>query len=82
MSAIDADELLEGLRAAGHRVFELGRFTDTDGAAAFLTVSPRTLRAWRAAGTGPPDHHPGRIVLYPLGELIEYVESTRVAAEQ
>ena len=41
----------------------------TDQAAAYLQVSPGTLRNWRVDGQGPRAHTVGRIVRYNVGDL-------------
>lgn len=47
---------------------ELG-LLDTDRAAELLTVKPKTLRNWRAAGTGPTFIKVGKAVRYRIGDL-------------
>jgi len=44
-----------------------------DQAAAFLHKSPRVLRFWRTAGTGPAYVKLGKTVLYNRSDLIAYV---------
>ena len=42
---------------------------NTDAAAAYLSVSPGTLRNWRTAGSGPRYRTVGRIVRYHRDDL-------------
>jgi hypothetical protein len=49
-------------------------------AAAFLTVSPRTLQRWRAVGFGPPFlRYSARAIRYRLVDLRAWQEATAVA---
>src|ERR1700739_4892559 len=49
----------------------------TEKAAARLHVSPRTLEKWRVTGFGPPYYKVGRLVLYSLHELDEWIDRGR-----
>jgi hypothetical protein len=40
-------------------------YLDTDQLAAYLHVSPQTLRQWRWLGQGPAGFRVGRRILYP-----------------
>jgi hypothetical protein len=46
-------------------------------AARFLSVSQRTLQAWRVAGLGPPFIKMGRAIRYCRRDLIAWTESKR-----
>ena len=46
---------------------------DTEQAAAWLHVSPHTLRNYRALGTGPTYSKAGARVLYSYDALMDYV---------
>ena len=46
-------------------------------AARLLSMSHRTLQAWRSAGLGPPYIKLGRSIRYPKGELLAWIESHR-----
>lgn len=45
------------------------RFMDTDGAAAYLGLSPRTLEKYRVYGGGPVYRKLGRRAVYTLEDL-------------
>ena len=52
------------------------RFLSTDGAAEFLSVSPRTLATWRYRGGGPKFARlSSRCVRYRLSDLVEFAEA-------
>lgn len=44
-------------------------------AARLLSVSMRTLQAWRSRRCGPPFVRLGRAVRYPRAQLIEWIQS-------
>jgi hypothetical protein len=46
-------------------------------AARFLSVSQRTLQAWRVSAVGPPYIKMGRAIRYCLRDLIAWTESKR-----
>ncbi len=48
-------------------------------AAELLGVSPTTLHRWEQAGRGPERIVMGRTVRYAEADLVEFVESCRVA---
>lgn len=48
-------------------------YLDTEQAAVWLHISPRTLRNMRAAGTGPTYSKGGGRVLYLYQDLMDYV---------
>jgi predicted site-specific integrase-resolvase len=48
-------------------------------AAAYLGISPHTLRKWRSQGTGPAYVAVGRLKKYRLPDLEAYVEKSAVA---
>ena len=48
---------------------------DTDEAAAYLHLSPRTLERYRVTGEGPRFLKLGRRVLYRRGDLDTWIES-------
>lgn len=50
---------------------------DTNEAAAYLHISPRTLEGWRVRGGGPVFVKLGRRVLYDEYDLEEFVDSAR-----
>jgi helix-turn-helix protein len=51
--------------------------TSEKDAARFLSVSQRTLQAWRALGSGPPYIKMGRAIRYCMADLIAWTESKR-----
>ena len=53
--------------------------TELDAAEA-LTISVRTLQAWRRYGTGPDYHRIGRSVRYRPADLAAFVEAGRQRA--
>lgn len=73
---IDAEQLSERLRKAGHPVNEITGATDESGAAATLGCSERTLANWRDEGTGPECWRSPRW-WYSLAGLIEFLESRK-----
>jgi hypothetical protein len=46
-------------------------------AARFLSISKRTLQAWRVAGTGPLFIRMGRAIRYCQTDLVEWMNSKR-----
>lgn len=48
-------------------------------AARFLSVSHRTLQAWRASRAGPPFIQMGRAIRYCRDDLIGWMKSRRTA---
>jgi hypothetical protein len=79
--ALDAAELARRLRAAGFRVFA-DSWTDAAGAAHVLTISTRTLRTWAREARGPRPLKPGKITIYDIAELLEYVRCSSVAGDE
>jgi len=70
---ITAERLLERLGAK--RLFSSADiFTDEEGAAYLVHAAPRTLRAWRAAGTGPRATFTSRW-LYDLEDLAAWLSA-------
>ena len=67
------ERLVQQLQHAGHPTYG-GLYTDERGAAWLLACSDRTLRNWRARGTGPTAYMTVRW-LYPLDELTDWMES-------
>jgi predicted DNA-binding transcriptional regulator AlpA len=58
-------------------------FLDEREAAAFLSLSPRTLQARRAAGTGPTHTRIShRCIRYRVADLIEWMQSLQRVAEK
>ena len=51
------------------------RFLDTDAAADYLGLSPRTLQKHRVYGGGPPFRKFGRRVLYALDDLDSWADA-------
>ena len=51
------------------------RFLDTDAAADYLGLSPRTLQKHRVYGGGPPFRKFGRRVLYALDDLDRWADA-------
>jgi DNA-binding transcriptional MerR regulator len=45
-----------------------------DEAARLLRVAPRSLRRWRAIGTGPPYTRAGRRVLYRRAAVLKWLQ--------
>jgi len=50
---------------------------DENEMAAWLKVSPLTLRSWRARKKGPPYRKAGRRVIYDLGEAEAWLVANR-----
>lgn len=48
-------------------------------AADFLSVSPRTLQAWRVRGGGPAFIRARRSVRYRFGDIVEWINQRRVS---
>ena len=46
----------------------------------FLSLSTRTLQAWRVRGAGPPFVRAGRAVRYRLGDIRDWIELNRTNA--
>jgi predicted DNA-binding transcriptional regulator AlpA len=89
MAALAEEELIE--RIAGRVVARLGtvpkpqargeqRYVRDVEAAAFLGVSVKTLRSWRSTGSpsGPPVTRMGRMVMYSMKGLEQYMEQRTV----
>ncbi|MGH0035322.1 MAG: helix-turn-helix transcriptional regulator [Myxococcota bacterium] len=56
---------------------------DSDEAAAYVGVSPRTLERWRAAGAGPPYYRLGpRTVYYRAADLRRWLASRRISPNE
>lgn len=51
-------------------------------AARLLSVSQRTLQAWRVSGEGPPYIKMGRAIRYSRADLIAWIESKRCLIRQ
>lgn len=49
----------------------------TKGAADFIQHSPYTLEKWRSSGTGPRYHKAGKVVLYHIDDLREWMNARR-----
>ena len=47
-------------------------------AATFLTLSPRTLQAWRITDAGPPFVRAGRAIRYRRRDVVAWVEAHTV----
>ena len=60
---------------AGHI---LAGYVTADDLAAALLVTPKTLRNWHTARSGPPFVRIGRRVLYPVAGVQEWIASTLV----
>lgn len=56
---------------------DLPELWGTSQVAAYLGVAPETVRAWRAAGEGPPPTRVGRQWRYELPALKAWLESGR-----
>ena len=54
---------------------DLDKLIDEDGAAELLSVSPRTLQAWRASGKGPEFVRIGRQIRYTLRAIIDHINA-------
>jgi len=77
--ALSVEQVEERLKAGGHRV-TIGQCTDIKGCAAIVGCSVRTLRAWNAAGDGPPCLElSAGLKLYPLAAVMGWLAG-RVAA--
>ena len=50
---------------------------DTDEAAAFLRISPRTLVSWRSRGMGPTYIKVGRRVVYLQRDIVAWLYQQR-----
>jgi hypothetical protein len=50
-------------------------------AARFLSLSVRTLQAWRCKGEGPAYVRAGRAVRYRRGDLLLWIEANTVARQ-
>ena len=50
---------------------------DTDEAAAFLRISPRTLVSWRSRGMGPTYVKVGRRVVYLQRDIVAWLYQQR-----
>ena len=50
---------------------------DTDEAAAFLRISPRTLVSWRSRGMGPTYFKAGRRVVYLQRDIVAWLYQQR-----
>ena len=50
---------------------------DTDEAAAFLRISPRTLVSWRSRGMGPSYGKGGRRVVYLQRDIVAWLYQQR-----
>ena len=50
---------------------------DTDEAAAFLRISPRTLGSWRSRGMGPTYVKVGRRVVYLQRDIVAWLYQQR-----
>ena len=50
---------------------------DTDEAAAFLRISPRTLVSWRSRGMGPTYVKAGRRVVYLQRDIVAWLYQQR-----
>jgi hypothetical protein len=73
---LDLDELRSELRRRGVRVTLADMLRASD-AARFLGKMPKTLRNWRALGTGPTYTSIGGTVYYHLADLADLVNSGR-----
>ena len=45
------------------------KLLNTDQAAEYMRISPRTLQDWRLSGNGPRFHKLGRLVRYGISEI-------------
>jgi predicted DNA-binding transcriptional regulator AlpA len=54
-------------------------YLDTDQLAAYLHVSPQTLRQWRWLGQGPAGFKVGRRVLYPRSAVVRWLAEQAAA---
>lgn len=54
-------------------------YVDTDSAALYLSVAPKTLRNWVSAGVGPSCHRFGRAVRYSVADLDNWAEGQRAS---
>lgn len=52
-------------------------YTDTEGAASYLALSPATLETWRSRGGGPPFTKMGSNVRYAYTDLAAWAEANR-----
>lgn len=52
-------------------------YTDTEGAAAYLSMSPATLETWRARGKGPAFIKSGSNVRYSYADLDAFMQANR-----
>jgi hypothetical protein len=52
-------------------------YLDQEAAAAYMTLSPRTLEKFRVRGDGPAYFKIGKRVLYKVEDLIKWVEAKR-----
>lgn len=56
-------------------ISDTSRFLTLDRAADYLGLSPRTLRAWRSRGEGPPTAILGGRIYYRVADLEEYIDA-------
>lgn len=60
---------------SGEKISQHLELIDTRGAADILNVSPRTIEAWRASGSGPGYFKVGHSVRYCRSEVIDWLNS-------
>lgn len=56
------------------------RMLRDDDVSEILAIDKRTLRSWRAAGTGPPTVRLGKYVRYPAAALQKWLEDLQAKA--
>jgi hypothetical protein len=64
-----------GALAAGEVEINGRRYVTPDRLAGILDVTPRTLARWHAARIGPPKIRVGKLVLYDVAKLPEWLAS-------
>ena len=67
----DLERIAGRLEAAGYWV-SLDHRTDEAGAAKLIGIRPRSLRNWRAQGTGPAFVYAGRVT-YKIAAVLDYL---------
>lgn len=67
----EVERVASRLESAGHWV-SLDHRTDEAGAAKLIGIKPRSLRSWRAQGTGPTFIYAGRVT-YKIAAVLDYL---------
>ncbi|OKO86183.1 hypothetical protein [Bradyrhizobium sp. AS23.2] len=55
-------------------------YVDQEGCSTILNNTPKCLAAWRARNYGPAYHRIGGRVLYELGDIVAFINGTKIEA--